>query len=261
MPVNLIADQALARIAVWTGSANDLGPVINPKAYPDRVKLNTALDIIGFRRTRYTGTVSLMSRDWVGPIKLFDHGLAYTPILWGWVVVGGIKLPVRGTVLAVESNGARAAYSVAANASSVYIQRMELNAGSRVSSGGISSTNHQITIPYELIVSNYGVNAAGAAFKPPFYPDVDINSGAVNPYTRAGYFDTLSWAYPYVKTTGDMILTSGRTISFGVGVRVSTGYAAVGYRYEVAGYAVSDPLYTGYDPAFTSSYKRVAIPA
>lgn len=253
MPTHLFIDKATARLAVWTGG-QDLGPALSPKSYPSRVKMNTALDMIGFIKARRSGTLSIVSRTWTAPVKMFDHGLGYTPILWGWITVGGVNMPVRGSILANEINGAVVSYSVAANNTSVWIQRMTVNSASS------TPANYSVSIPYFMVLSNYGVNASGAAVKPTYYNGVDINTAGPTPYTKAGYFDTLQYDYPYVSSAGNMILTRGRTMSFGVGYRLGTSSTkALGYRYSVAGHSINSPLTNGYDAAFQAAYSRVQI--
>lgn len=227
------------RIAVWTGGT-DLGPVDSPASYPSRVRLNSTQDLIGFYPTARTGTV--YGTEWLATennarkITLFAHGLDYRPFLFGHVTVGGINLPIQGSIFQAGGTQWFWSYTIGVDATSVY-----LNILRSASAYGVAPA-----ISYTLYLANYGVNANGSLRRPPYFNGVDANAGVSPSYLKAGYIDT-AYRYPYRDASGATPIANSRTISAGVGwtgtgsgnssnfTRNSIG---LGWRYSVQGHVV-----------------------
>lgn len=240
---------------MFTGGT-DLNAVTDPSNVVNfpRVKLNTALDMLGFRPVQVSGSITFNSNTWTVPRVIYSHNLGYAPILWGWVTVGTNKVPIRGGVIISESNGTVCQYSFASTVNDVVLQRHVL-----VSVIG----QHSVTINYNLILANYGITSTGTAWKPPFSNSVDIQSGASG-YVKSGYFDTSAYNYAYINSAADMVLTTGRTIDVSVG-QTPNKYLGVGLRQSVAGYVAGrattfvNATYPGTNTAFAASYSRVSV--
>lgn len=246
---HFIMDANLARAAIWTGGT-DLAPVTDPLNNLSRVKFNSALDNVGFLAPR-TGTIGAVGKR----RALFSHGLGYYPSVWGYIVDGGVRLPIRSGSLLITRGGINWSITIAADRSSVWFNAIPL---------WEKTTNYTASwgLSYSIWLSNYGRTAAGGIHRPPYFAGVDANAGANPPYFKAGYFHS-SYRYAHLDPAGLLLMTRGRTISFGVGYG-NRKVVAIGYRQSIGGHTVSRFVdrvgkYAGSSATFSTAYLRASV--
>lgn len=112
-------------VAVYDETTAGDAPFTDPLSNMTHVRFHSALtypSIIGVQ----TGTLSLPSRsastDTLAQHTLFAHGRAGTPLVFGWITAGGVKVGLAGSVpIEMEAHGWGRWLSLGANATNVII--------------------------------------------------------------------------------------------------------------------------------------------
>lgn len=149
------------RAAIWTGP-NDRAPFDNPRAHLSRLKFHSDLDYVSIV-AELSGTLILPQRSGVNNTGLRTlvthngptHSRSGTPLVLGYITVGGHKIALAGSVLVqwpLNSAGNRYVgarwLSLGANSSRLLFHEQTVITGFNV------QTMPALNIPYHIFITD-----------------------------------------------------------------------------------------------------------
>lgn len=199
---------------------------------------------------------------------LFAHGRGFAPVLMGYIVIGGAKVPAVGNALYLGQQYVQVTntyvslmvgLNIWADSTNVYITVTNLD---RV--GGYFNVTTNVN--YGVYVCNMGLTSAGAVVRPPLNEAWDLTPERL----KSGRFDT-TFGYFNRDDAGDLLVYKGRSIDCQVGANrsLNSSYTSTGLVLNVNGYQSSatrgtnprSPFpgtHSGSTPIFSPSTVRVA---
>lgn len=200
------------KYAVYTGTTD--APLTNPLGNLGALLWHSDLKYLGVRQT-VTGTLNLnpLTSGWVGtsvigrnsagPVTiitypyvktLFTHGQAYAPYFLGYILIGGVKVPLNGSFVYGYHS-----YNVFSDATGIKVSCERAIA---------RTFNYSVSCSFVLRILNAGTNSAGAAVFPTYFAGFEATKDRL----RCGYFDTDN-RYLIKSTAGDMRFHKDRTLN------------------------------------------------
>lgn len=211
------------------------GAFLNPSANLGAFKWHSDLYYLGSNQV-LTGTVNLnyKSSGWAQSgndyVKvLASHYKGYSPIILGYLVIDGARVPINGTMLtsgpgSVSGATAYVSLNVFADSGNVIIRQSSVSNGYLVNKSA----------SYTLFVCNMGVNSGGGLQLPALFNDVYMSPTQF----RAGYFDPQSYRYFYRDPGGLITLYKNRSLDVDVGaLPASPSYFMLGAVQNINGYS------------------------
>lgn len=164
MTMRLKADGTTGRVAIYDTSAGD-APFSSPLGNVSRLRFHSdlwspAITVASPVSVAFPDRRPAAGYRSQGNVQhvLFAHGLAGTPMIKGYVTIGGVRVPLTGTIpLQIDDHGLGRFLSVGADATNVFVlEKWVFNTG----------TANPITLTFQIYVTDVILDGSGQQTQP-----------------------------------------------------------------------------------------------